>query len=194
MASFIEGSIAEDNADLDKALEDYRKVLEVDPAAKIRPDDDPDTLTLLAAKVAFELARRGDVAGGIDVLKDTVKAAPKESTAYFFLSQLYSKYLKKYDVALKYAEQALELDPQNFAFYVANYELQIDLGQSKKAVDILDRAATLKNDDAQFWLKMSELYIHAMVKEDGASTPDDLKKDGRRFSKKPSPLQKTTRR
>ena len=176
MASFIEGSIAEDNADLDKALADYRKVLEVDPAAKIRPEDDSDTLTLLAAKVGFELARRGDVAAGIDVLKDTVKASPKESTAYYFLSQLYSKYLKKYDVALKYAEQALELDPQNFVFYVANYELQINLGQSQKAVAILDRAAMLKNDDPQFWLKMSELYIHALVKEDGTCTPDDMKK------------------
>jgi len=183
MASFIEGTIAEDNADLDKALEDYRKVLAVDPAAKIRPDDDSDTLTLLAAKVGFELARRGDVAAGIDVLKDTVKAAPKESTAYYFLSQLYSKYLKKYDVALKYAQQALDLDPQNFIFYVANYELQIDLGQSKKAVEILDKAATLKNDDAQFWLKMSELYIHALVKEDGTCTADDLKKMDAVFQK-----------
>jgi tetratricopeptide (TPR) repeat protein len=183
LARFVDGSIAEDNADADKALEDYRKVLEVDPAAKVRADDGNDTMMLLSAKVAFELARRGNPAAGIDMLKDTIQAAPKEPMAYYFLAQLYSKFLKKYDIALKYAGQALDLDPDNEIFYLTNYELELNLGQNKKAGEMLDRASKLQNDDPQFWLKLGELKIQASVKEDGSSAPDDLKKMNALFQK-----------
>src|ERR1700677_982301 len=151
MADFIQGEIAEDNADVDSALDSYRKVLAVDPTAQIRTEDGGDTLMLLSAKVGFELARGGDPSAGIDLLKDTIKAAPKNAMAYFFVSQLYEKYLRKYDIALKYAEQALDLDPDNFAFYVANYELQLDLGQTKKAGAILERASKMQKNDPQHW-------------------------------------------
>lgn len=183
LASFIEGSLAEDNADADKALEDYRKVLAVDPAAKVRTEEGDEPLMLLAAKVAFELARRGDPAAGIDILKDTVKAAPDDPMACYFLSQLYSKFLKKYDIALKYASQALALDPDDFLFYVANYELEINLGQPKKAAQVLERATKLQNDDPEFWLKLSELHVHTMVKDDGTSAPEDLKQMNALFQK-----------
>lgn len=183
LASFIEGSLAEDNADADKALEDYRKVLAVDPAAKIRTEEGDEPLMLLAAKVAFELARRGDPAAGIDILKDTVKAVPNDPMACYFLSQLYSKFLKKQDVALNYAAQALALDPDNFIFYVANYELEINLGQPKKAAQILERATKLQNDDPEFWLKLSELHVRTMVRDDGTSAPEDLKKMNALFQK-----------
>lgn len=183
LASFIVGALAEDNADADKALDDYRKVLAVDPAAKIRTEDGGDSLMLLAAKVAFEMARRGDPAAGIDILKDTVKAAPGDPMACYFLSQLYSKFLKKYDVALKYAAQALALDPNNFIFYVANYESEINLGQLQKAAQILERAAKLQNDDPQFWLKLSELHVRTMVRGDGTCAPADLKKMNALFQK-----------
>src|SRR4030095_7504426 len=95
----------------------------------------------LANKVAYELARRNDVAGGIQVLKDTIKAAPKEPLPLVYLSQLYSKHLKKTDLALKYAEQALAIAPQNFACHLALYELYVGSGQPQKAGHILERAA-----------------------------------------------------
>ena len=73
------------------------------------------TYAELAVKVAYELARRNDPSGGIQILKDTIKAAPKEPLPYIYLSQLYSKNLNKPDLALKYAEQAIALAPENFA-------------------------------------------------------------------------------
>ena len=93
---------------------DIRSVLEFDPG-----------YADLAVKVAYELARRNDVSGGIQVLKDCIKASPKEALPLIYLSQLYSKYLKKPDLALKYAEQALALAPDNFASYLANFELHL---------------------------------------------------------------------
>ena len=68
-------------------------------------------------------ARRNDASAGIQILKDTIKAAPKEPLPYVYLSQLYSKNLNKPDLALKYAEQALALAPDNFAAHMALYDL-----------------------------------------------------------------------
>jgi tetratricopeptide (TPR) repeat protein len=148
MAAFSRAIIAEDNADSDTALADYQKALSLDPG-----------YTELAVKVAYELARRGDPSSGIQVLKDSIKASPKAPLAYLYLSQLYSKYLAKPDVGLKYAQQALDLDPTNFASYVAVYEIYQDSGQPQKALQILDRASAVKSSDPQFWLQLADTRV-----------------------------------
>ena len=107
---FAQGLLAEDNADQDAMLAGYRRALELDPS-----------YAELAVKVAYELARRNDVSAGIQILKDSIKAAPKEPLPYIYLSQLYSHYLKKPDIALTYADQALVLAPGNFKCYLAVY-------------------------------------------------------------------------
>src|SRR5581483_1453632 len=165
LAAFVDGIIAEDNGDADKAVDAYKKALSLDPS-----------YGELAVKVAFELARRGDVSSGIEILKDSIKSAPKEPVTYLYLSQLYEKYLKKPDLAQKYAQQALDLDPRNFASYVALYEIYINTGQQKKAAELLERASQLDNDDPQFWLQLGDFYVRLLMKDDGSAAPDDLKK------------------
>ncbi len=150
MAAFSRAIIAEDNADSDSALADYQQALALDPG-----------YTELAVKVAYELARRGDPSSGIQVLKDSIKASPKAPLAYLYLSQLYSKYLAKPDIGLKYAEQALDLDPTNFAAYIAVYEIYQDSGQPQKGMQILDRASAVKSSDPQFWLQLGDTRVKA---------------------------------
>lgn len=183
LSDFIQGSIEEDDADMDAAIASYRKVLAADPAAKIREADGSDKLMLLSGKVAFVLAQRGDPAAGIDLLKDTIKASPKDAMAYFFLSQIYQKSLGKNDIALKYADQALDLDPANFSFYMADYELLLSLGQAKKAAGILDRASKVDTSDPDFWLNLSDLSVRAALRETRPIPPDDLKKLNALFQK-----------
>ena len=163
LAAFSEAIVAEDNADSDAALADYQKALSLDPG-----------YTELAVKVAFELARRGDPSAGIQVLKDSIKASPKAPLSYLYLSQLYSKYLGKPEVGLRYAQQALDLDPTNFASYIAVYEICQTLGQPRKAVEVLDRAAKLPSTDPQFWLQLGEYYLKTAG--DGAIPADQLEK------------------
>ena len=127
LVAFGDALIAEDNADPEKSLEGFRKVLELDPG-----------YAELAVKVAYELSRRNDVSGGIQVLKDCIKVAPKEPMPLVYLSQLYAK-LRKPDLALKAAEQALAVAPENFACYLANYELLVAAGDSKKAEALLEK-------------------------------------------------------
>ncbi len=162
LVAFSEALIAEDNADTEKSLVGYRKVLELDPG-----------YAELAVKVAYELAKRNDVSAGIQVLKDCVKAAPKEPLPLIYLSQLYSKYLKKPDLALKYAEQALALAPDNFASYLANYELHVAANDVKKAEAVLEKAAKTNSNDAKFWLQLGDLYTRLYLKEDGSCAPEE---------------------
>lgn len=165
LVAFAEALIAEDNADTEKALAGYRKVLDLDPA-----------YAELAVKVAYDLARRNDVSAGIQILKDCIKAAPKEPTPLIFLSQLYAKQLKKPDLAQKAAEQALAIAPQNFASYLANFELLIAAGDTKKAEALLEKAAKSGSTEAKFWVQLGDLYTRLFLKDDGACAPDDLKK------------------
>ena len=163
LAAFSMAIIAEDNADSDTALDDYQKALSLDPG-----------YTELAVKVAFELARRGDPSAGIQVLKDSIKASPNAPLAYLYLSQLYAKYLSKPDLGLKYAQQALDLDPTNFASYLAVYEICETTHQHSKALEVLDRAAQLNNADPQFSLQLGEFYVKTFGS--GQIPPDQVEK------------------
>ncbi len=162
LTAFSQAIIAEDSADSDAALADYQKALALDPG-----------YTELAVKVAFELARRGNPSAGIEVLKDSIKASPKAPLSYLYLSQLYAKYLEKPDVGLKYAQQALDLDPANLASYIAVYEIYAALDQPAKAVDTLNRAAKQPSTDPQFWLQLGEYYVKTFA--GSPIPPDDLK-------------------
>ena len=165
IVAFADALISEDNADTEKSLEGYRKVLELDPG-----------YAELAVKVAYELSRRNDVSAGIQVLKDCIKVAPKEPMPLIFLSQLYAKQLKKPDLALKAAEQALAVAPDNFACYLAIYELSIAAGDSKKAEAVLEKAVKTGSTDAKFWIQIGDLYTRLFLKEDGSCQPDQQRK------------------
>lgn len=172
LAAFVEGVIAEDNADPDKALAAYQKTLNLDPG-----------YTELSVKIAYELARRGSVADGINILKDSIKADPKEPLTYLYLSQLYGKYLKKTDLAIKYAAQSFEVDPTNIASTLALFELYTASNQTKKAEQVLDRAAKLEQGSAQYWLQLGAVFMRLYVKEDGTCAPENLKKLNAMFDK-----------
>ncbi len=164
-ASFARGLLAEDNADQDEMLAGYRRALELDPS-----------YSELAVKVAYELARRNDVAAGIQILKDSIKAAPKEPLPYIYLSQLYSHYLKKPDLALTYAEQALTLAPENFKSYLAVYELHDGTGQKAKGDAVVARAVKSESKDTRYWTELGEFLQKIYLKDDGSCTPDELQR------------------
>src|SRR5437763_9076384 len=92
LAHFAEGIDFEENGEMEKALEAYRQVLNVDPGE-----------IELAVRVAALLTRDDDYPSAIDVLKDAVKVHPKAPEPYLELAFIYSKYLKKVDQAIEFA-------------------------------------------------------------------------------------------
>ena len=70
MAHYVTGIIDEESAGPEKALADYRQVLNLDPG-----------YTKLAIEVAYDYLRRNDTGEAIGVLKDAIKARPQDPDA-----------------------------------------------------------------------------------------------------------------
>jgi tetratricopeptide (TPR) repeat protein len=165
LAQFVEGQRSEEDGEIDEALEAYIKVLNVDPGELD-----------LASHVAALLTRQEDYPRAIDVLKDAIKAKPKASSAYLQLAELYARYLKKMDQALKYANQAVALDPQDIEPYQRIYEMELAAGHSEQAQQALERAAKANSTDADFWLRLGKLYASSMAKPDETPDPAELER------------------
>jgi tetratricopeptide (TPR) repeat protein len=172
LADFVEGVRLEENAEMENALAAYQRVLNFDPG-----------LSELALRVAALLSRAGDYPRAIDVLKDAIKARPKEAGPYLQLAFIYAKYLRKTEQAVKYANEAIALDPQNFEAYQRLYEIEAASGAPQKALLALDRAANVKSDEPSFWIRLGKLYAAIVFKSEGEPKPEALKRVNSFFDK-----------
>jgi tetratricopeptide (TPR) repeat protein len=172
LAHFVEGMAFEENGEMDKALEAYRKVLNVDPGQSD-----------LASRVAVLLIRQEDFPQAIDVLKDAIKANPNDAEPYRQLAYIYAKYLKKTDQAIDYANRAVALNPRDIEAYQRLVEIEFAAGEEKKAIEVLDRATKVRSDDANFWTRLGKLYVAVLFKPDSQPKPDELKRVNEIFKK-----------
>jgi len=172
LASFVEGISFEENGEIDKALEAYRKVLNVDPGH-----------SKLASRVAALLIRQDDFPQAIDILKDAIKANPSNAEPYSQLAFIYAKYLKKTDEAVDYANQAIALNPRDIEAYQRLCEIELAAGEEKKALNALDRATKVDSDDAAFWTRLGKLYAAILFKSDSQPKPDELRRVNDVFKK-----------
>src|ERR1700726_4923022 len=148
-ASYMEGLLLEEEGDYEEALAAYTRSLQLDPGGNPQ----------LAVRIAHDYAKRGDIANGIDVLKDLAKARPREPLAYLNLAYFYLRQLKKPELAVKYAEQAVVVDPNNFGGYQTLFEVYLALKQKKEAETTLIKAQKLDSKDPNFWLSLVDLTI-----------------------------------
>src|SRR5438094_2291345 len=165
LAHFLEGMALEENGEMDRALEAYRKVLNVDPGQ-----------SQLAARVAGLLIQQGDFPQAIDVLKDAIKANPNNAEPYQQLAFIYVRYLKKTDQAIDYANRAIALNPGDAEAYQRLVEIEVTAGQEKKALEVLERATKVRSNDPTFWMQVGKLYVAILFKSDSQPKPDELKK------------------
>ncbi len=172
LADFVEGTRLEENAEMENALAVYQRVLNIDPGQSD-----------LALRVASLLSRQADYPRAIDVLKDAIKAKPKEPGPYLQLAFIYAKYLRKNDQAVKYANEAIALDPLDFEAYQRLYEIEAAAGAPQKALQALDRAANVKSDDASFWIRLGKLYATIIFREEGEPKPEAIKRVNGFFEK-----------
>ena len=172
LAHFVEGIDFEENGEMEKAVEAYREVLNVDPGQ-----------IELAVRVAALLTRDDDYPSAIDVLKDAVKVHPKAPEPYLELSFIYAKYLKKVDQAIEFANKAIALGPQKIDGYQRLFEIYLTAGDEKRAFETLDRAAKLPNDDPTFWARLGRLYGSVILKPDAKPNPEQTARLNNVFEK-----------
>jgi tetratricopeptide (TPR) repeat protein len=157
-AAYIQALIFEDQGDNDSALMAYTEALQLDPGAN------PD----LAIRIASEYADRAQVANGIDILKDLVKARPDEMRGFLALADLYLRRLKKPELALTYAEQAVRIAPNQLNTYETLFDVYFALKHKKEAEAVLQRAEKLDSDSSTFWLTLANLGIRLYSNDKGA--------------------------
>src|SRR5207244_2799283 len=172
LAHFVEGMSLEENGEMDKALAAYRKVLDVDPGQ-----------AELASRVAALLTRQDDFPQAIDILKDAIKANPNASGPLLQLAFISAKYLRRTDQAIDYANRAIALNPRNFDAYERLCEIALGAGDEKKALQSLDRAAEIRNDDPVFWARLGKLYAAIVFKADRPPKPDETARVNEIFKK-----------
>ncbi|MGZ5024725.1 MAG: tetratricopeptide repeat protein [Chthoniobacterales bacterium] len=165
LALFVEGARLEESGEVDAALVTYQKVLTVDPGE-----------IELASRVASLLTRQEDFPRAIDVLKDAIKANPKELKPYLQLAFIYAKHLQKPEQAIKYANQAIALDPEDLDAYQRIYEIEAGRGDGKKALAVLERAAKVESHDPNFWTRLGKLYATILFPSDAEPAPEDLRR------------------
>jgi len=172
LAHFVQGMAFEENGEMDRALEAYRKVLNVDPGQ-----------SELASRVAGLLIQQDDFPQAIDVLKDAIKANPNNAAPYQQLAFIYTRYLKKADQAIDYANRAIALNPRDVEGYQRLVEIELAAGQDKRALEALDRAVKVKSTDPNFWMRLGKLYVAILFKSDSQPKPGELKTTNDVFKK-----------
>jgi tetratricopeptide (TPR) repeat protein len=165
LAHFVEGMGFEENGEMDRALDAYRKVLNVDPGQ-----------SELAARVAGLLIQQDDFPQAIDILKDAIKANPNNAEPYQQLAFIYTRYLKRTDQAIDYANRAIALNPGDIEGYQRLVEIELAAGQERSALEALDRALKVNSGDPNFWTRLGKLYVAILFKSDSQPKPDELKK------------------
>jgi tetratricopeptide (TPR) repeat protein len=156
-ASYMQGILLEEEGNYEEALEAYTQALQLDPGGNPQ----------LTVRIAHEYAKRGDVANGIDLLKDLAKVRPNEPLTFLNLAYFYLKQLKKPDLALKYAERATQLDPQNVVGYQTLFEVYMALKRKRDAESVLTKAQKLDAKDPGFWLNLTDLSIRLYATDNG---------------------------
>jgi len=172
LARFVEGMAFEENGEMERALEAYRKVLNVDPGQ-----------SELASRVAGLLIQQDDFPQAIDVLKDAIKANPNNAEPYQQLAFIYTRYLKRTDQAIDYANRAIALNPGDVEGYQRLVEIELAAGQERRALEALDRALKVHSSDPNFWTRLGKLYVAILFKSDSQPKPDELKKTNEVFKR-----------
>jgi tetratricopeptide (TPR) repeat protein len=172
LSRFVEGMAFEENGEMERALEAYRKVLNVDPGQ-----------SELASRVAGLLIQQDDFPQAIDVLKDAIKANPKNAEPYQQLAFIYTRYLKRTDQAIDYANRAIALNPGDVEGYQRLVEIELAAGQERRAIEALDRALKVQSTDPNFWIRLGKLYVAILFKSDSQPKPDELKKTNEIFKR-----------
>lgn len=165
LAWFMTGLFEEESEGPEKAIESKRKSLALDPAN-----------AALAIELSYDYLRRGESPEAIAVLKDAIKASPGNMDACLALSAVYLRHLQKPDMAVRYAQMALDASPKAFPPYAMLFEIYQAQGQASRAGAILEKAARSKSEDPRFWLALAEVVNRDTFRNGGQLSEGDLQR------------------
>ena len=111
---------------------------------------------------------------------------PRQAQPFVALAYLYFNNLNKPDLAQKYLQQALDIDPANILAYEYLKEIYKATGQTAKIPALIERAGKADSKDASYWLHLGALSIECYLGDDAAAAT--AVKDGNGDLKKITPV------
>ncbi|MBI4026107.1 MAG: tetratricopeptide repeat protein [Verrucomicrobia bacterium] len=141
-------------------IEEWEKVVALDP-----------NRGEVIEKLVQEYFRRNDFAKAATLLESVVRRN-SESAVYWMLLSVAYRQDKQWEKAREAAERAIGLDPSRFPAFAVLFEVAIELQDPVKARKVLDRAASQKTGDSEYWLRLAELY-RALGARDGKLALDN---------------------
>jgi len=129
------------------------------------------------------LSQQADYPRAIDVLKDAIKAKPKDAGPYLQLAFIYAKYLRKSDQAVKYAKPGYRARRAEFRGVSAPLRNRSSSRPAAKSADRARSRANVKSDDPTFWIRLGKLYATIIFKSDSEPKPEELKRVNSFFDK-----------
>jgi arylsulfatase A-like enzyme/Flp pilus assembly protein TadD len=123
------------------------------------PADDLKTLLPVEQKLvqAGQLAREGQAGESVRLLEDLIKARPDLTRAYAQLAELQFSLGQK-DAHLRTLEQGAIANPGDFTMVSAHGIALVEHGDLGRAIEVLDRAVALFDQDPNVWGALAEAY------------------------------------
>lgn len=147
-ARYMQAIFEEETEGPDKALENKLRVLALDPS-----------FCDLALDVAQHHLRRGETTEALSVLKDAVKASPRNPAAPIALANIYLRQLEKPALAEKFASIAHDIAPDNSSAFEVLWEVCRATGQNKRIEGLFQKALKSEIKNPEFWLDLAELRL-----------------------------------
>ncbi len=120
-------------------------------------DLDPSNITVAQGLATIHLGRE-QVPEALGVLKDALSRNPQSADIALRIASIYVVKLRKFDLAERYAKQALRAAPDSIDPYQTLYSIYRANNRGTEAAAILGQAARRKdNKDADFWAGLGDL-------------------------------------
>ena len=146
-AHYLAGLSHEQSREIDKALAEYEKTLELDPGNEE-----------LASEVSRRYVQRKEYDKAIAVLK---KAAEVPEASGLMFARLSLVYLQqgKTNAAIDASRAAIKREPGSMAGYQSLFHLYRALGQTNEARKVTEQAAKQPKPNAPFLIDLAHLYL-----------------------------------
>jgi tetratricopeptide (TPR) repeat protein len=147
LAHFSQGYSAALHGRADKALEHYRRVVELEP--------NQVTVHLMIADLLA--GPKGDLPAAIAHLEKALTQNPRNFELLFRLGKTY-EVAKLPDRAFVRYQQAIKVDPLGLVAYQKLAGLYLDQKKTAEAVRILDQAAKQSSNQSSYWMRLGDSF------------------------------------
>ena len=113
-----------------------------------------------ALSAALEGLNRGRVLESIEQLKEIVRSNPKDATAHFYLSTLFTE-IGEYDFAERYLRRAMEADPKQGVYYHQLGLIRYRQKQWRSALELFKEALNIGagSNEATVWRSIGDVQV-----------------------------------